>query len=192
MLLFPSYLFPLFNLLTSNVLLNNLSYNPCTHSLTTLADGKPQSLSHRYRRYQITFHRYIISRHNHLYSFRQLHYSRNIRCPEIKLRTVAIEKRRMTTTLLLGQYIYLSLKLSVRSYTPGLGQYHPALHILLLGTTQQHPKIVPGLSLIQYLAEHLYPSHNTLLRRTYPNYLYLISHWLYAGPSPASNFCPPA
>src|SRR3972149_3278197 len=144
MLLFPSYLFPLFNLLTSNVLLNNLSYNPCTHSLTTFADGKPQSLSHRYRRYQITFHRYIISRHNHLYSFRQLHYSRNIRCPEIKLRTVAIEKRRMTTTLLLCQYIYLCLKLSVRSYTPGLGQYHPTLHISFFVPLSNTPRLSPA------------------------------------------------
>src|SRR3990170_7637605 len=190
MLLFPFLQFPSTLRLTSHVLLNNLSYNPCTNCLTTFTDGKPKSLSHRYGRYQITFHRYIISRHNHLYSIRQLHYSRNIRCPEIKLRTVAIEKRRMTTTLLLGQYIYLCLKLSVRSYTPGLGQYHPALHILLLRTPQQYTKIVSGLTLIQYLAKHLYSRHYTLLRRSYPNYLYLIPYPHYPALHTPGNHCP--
>jgi hypothetical protein len=57
--------------------------------------------------------RHVVSRHHHLYALGQIQYPRHIRCPEIKLRTIPVEKRRMTPALFLAQYT-LGLELRVR------------------------------------------------------------------------------
>src|SRR3990170_3313999 len=137
---------------------------------------KPQPILHRNRGNQVRLDRYIIPRHHHLHTLRQLRHSRHIRRPEIKLRPVPVEKRRVPPPLLLRQYIHLRLKLRMRRDAPGLRQHHPSLHILLLRPTQQHPKIIPSLTLIQYLAEHLHSRHHRLLRRPNPNNIYLLPH----------------
>src|SRR3990172_2261835 len=170
----------------------NLTYNSGPYCPTTFPHCKPQSLFHRYRGYQIRLHRNIIPGHHHLYTLRQLAHPCHIRCPEIKLRPVTIEKRRVPPALLLSQYIYLSLKLRVRCYTPGLSQYHPALNLLLLRTTQQYPYVVTRLTLIQYLPEHLYSRNHCLLRSLYTNYLYLLSYPDYTPLNPARHYRTPA
>src|SRR6056300_1786627 len=82
-----------------------------TYRSTTLSDRKTQALFHRNRRNQRRHKIDVVTRHHHLNTLRQLNRARYIRRTEVKLRTVTLEKRRMTTTLVLRQNINLCLKL---------------------------------------------------------------------------------
>ena len=62
---------------------------------------------------KVYFHLYVISGHAHLGACRKYALSGNVSCSEIELRSVVVEERSMTATLVLGQYVYLSLKLLV-------------------------------------------------------------------------------
>src|SRR6185437_7800499 len=70
-------------------LLDNLGHGACTHRVAAFPDRKPQPLLQRYRRDQCDLCAHIIPRHPHLHSRRQLHVSRHVRRPEIKLRPVS-------------------------------------------------------------------------------------------------------
>src|SRR5690606_13656772 len=79
----------------------------------------------------------------------------HIRGAEVELRTVTLEEWRMTATFVLAQDIHLSLELGVRGNRTRLGQYLAALHILTLGTAQQHTHVLARTTFIKQLAEHL-------------------------------------
>src|SRR2546425_5587505 len=68
---------------------------------STLADGKPQLLFHRDRRDQLDRHLRVVARHHHLHPRRQLHTPRHVRRPEVELRPVPLEERRMPPALFL-------------------------------------------------------------------------------------------
>src|SRR4030043_552148 len=166
--------------------------NTCPYRPSTLSDCKPQLLLHRYRCYELNNLTYVVTRHHHLYPFRQLRYSRHIRRPEIKLRPVSLEKWCVPPTLFLRQYIYLCLELRMRRYAPRLRKNHPPLHFILTRAPQQYPYVVPCSSFIQKLPEHLYSRGYRLPRLPYPYYLYLFSYLdypalyspRYHGPAP--------
>src|SRR5262249_42340215 len=102
------------------------------HGAATLADGKAQTLVHRNRRDQLDLHRHIVARHHHLGAARQLHNSRHIRRPEVELRTIVREERRVPTALLLRQDVGLRLELRVRRDRARLRQHLAALDLLAL------------------------------------------------------------
>ena len=97
----------------------------------------------------------------------------HIRRPEIELRPIPLKERRMTTTLLLGQHIHLSIKLGMRRNRPRSSNHLTPLHIILTRPPQQQPNIVPSPSLIQQLPKHLHPSNHRLLQLTDTNNLHL-------------------
>src|SRR3990167_9482626 len=88
------------------VLLDNFRDNTSTHGTTAFTYRKPQPFFHRHRRNQLNHQAYIITRHHHLYTFRQENLSRHIRSPALKLRPISLEKRRMTPPFLFRQNIY--------------------------------------------------------------------------------------
>src|SRR3546814_4439393 len=49
----------------------------------------------------------VIARQHHLFVGRQFDRARYVRRAEVKLRTIALEERRMTATLVLGQNVHL-------------------------------------------------------------------------------------
>src|SRR3989442_11968682 len=65
------------------------------HRAAALADRKPQLLLHRDRRDQLDRHLRVVPRHHHLHPPRQLHRPPHVRRPQIKLRPIAFEKRRV-------------------------------------------------------------------------------------------------
>src|SRR5512144_1722912 len=155
----PSSIVPRF------ALLDHLGDNAGAHGPAALTDGEAKALVHRNRRDQLHAARHIVARHHHLDALGELHHSRHVRRPEIELRTVAVEERRVPPALFLRQDVRLRLELRVRRDAPRLRQHHPALHFFLLDTAQEDTHVVTGLALIQKLPEHLDARHHRLLRR---------------------------
>src|SRR5437762_6527479 len=126
-----------------SALLQDLGGHAGADGAAAFADRKPQLLLHRDRRDQLDRHLRVVPRHHHLHPRRQLHRPRHIRRPQVKLRPIPIEKRRVPAPLLLRQHVHLRLELRVRRDAPRLRQHHPPLHLLLLRPPQQHPHFLP-------------------------------------------------
>src|SRR5207302_9133847 len=86
-------------------LLQNLRYSPRAYGAPAFADRKPQALVHGHWRDQLYFQAHVVARHHHLHSLRQLRHARDVRCPEVKLRPVALEEWRVSPALILAQYV---------------------------------------------------------------------------------------
>src|SRR5437867_2689533 len=157
-------------------LLQDLRHHPRAHRAAALADREAQLLLHRDRRDQLDRHLRVVPRHHHLRPPRQLHRPRHVRRPQVELRPVPLEKRRVPPPLLLRQHVHLALELRVRRDRFRLRQHHPPLHFVLLHATQQQPHVVPRLPLVQELAEHLHPRHHRLLVRPKPHHLHFLPH----------------
>src|SRR5258708_33287024 len=65
----------------------------------SLADGEAKALLHRDGRDELHRHLGVVSRHHHLDAVRQRRYSRHVRRPEVELRTIPREERRVSSTL---------------------------------------------------------------------------------------------
>src|SRR5262249_12697928 len=76
-----------------------------------LADGKALLLLHRDRRDQLHVHGRVVARHDHLCARRQRALPGHIRGPEVKLRTVVVEERRVPAAPLPGPGIRPRLEL---------------------------------------------------------------------------------
>src|SRR5438128_12051160 len=168
-------------------LLQDLRHHAGAHRAAALANREPQLLLHRDRRDQLDRHLRVVPRHHHLHPRRQLHRPRHVRRPQIKLRPIPLEERRMPPAFFLRQAVHLTLKLRVRRDALRLRQHHPPLHLVLLHPPQQQPDVVPRLPLIQQLAEHLHPRHHHLLVRPQPHH----PHFLPPLPPPPPHPPPP-
>ena len=85
----------------------------------TFADRKTQALFHRNRAISVTTIFTLSPGITISTPSGKLTRTRHIRRTEVKLRTVALEERRVTTTFILRQNVNLSLKLGVRVNEPG-------------------------------------------------------------------------
>src|SRR4029079_15717938 len=89
-------------------LLDDLRNDTRAHGAAALADPKPQSLFPRDRLDQRHRHPDVVPGHHHLGPRRKLAAPRHVRRPEVELRTVPREERRMTTALFLAQDVNLA------------------------------------------------------------------------------------
>src|SRR5882724_3156973 len=160
----------------ASALLQDLGGHAGADGAAAFADRKPQLLLHRDRRDQLDRHLRVVPRHHHLHPRRQLHRPRHVCRPQVKLRPIPLEKRRVPPPLFLRQDVHLALKLRVRRDRLRLRQHHPPLHLVLLHPAQQQPDVVSRLPLIQQLAEHLHPRHHHLLVRPKPHHLHFLVH----------------
>src|SRR5699024_9812712 len=101
-------------------------------------------------------------RHAHLCSFRKSDNAGNVSCTEVELRSVVVEERSMTATLVLGQNVYLSGKLGVAGNAARLNDNLTSFDLGSLNTTKQSSDVVTSLSLVKQLTEHLDTSYNSL------------------------------
>src|SRR3546814_8349009 len=69
-----------------------------THGTATFANREAQAFFHGDRRNQADLHRHVIARQHHFFVGRQFDRARYVRRAEVKLRTIALEERRMTAT----------------------------------------------------------------------------------------------
>jgi len=63
------------------------------------ADGEAQTFFHRNRVDQLDRDRHVVSRHHHLFAFRQLDRTGHVRGTEVKLWTVVVEERCVAAAL---------------------------------------------------------------------------------------------
>src|SRR5258706_80133 len=76
-------------------LLDDLGDGAGPHRAAALANRKTKTLLHRDRRDQLHAYLRVVPRHHHLYPFRQRRHSRHVRRPEVELRPVPREERRV-------------------------------------------------------------------------------------------------
>src|SRR5437868_9569351 len=106
-------------------LLQDLGDHAGAHRAAAFADREPQLLLHRNRRDQLDRHLRVVPRHHHLHPRRQLHRPRHVRRPQVKLRPIPLEKRRVPPPLVLRQPVHFALKLRVRPDAPRPRPPHP-------------------------------------------------------------------
>src|SRR5207245_9636177 len=111
----------------------------------------------------------------HLAPRRELDTPRHVRRPEVKLRPIPLEKRRMPAPLFLRQDVDLRLKLRVRLDRAGLREHHAALDLILLNAAQQQADVVAGLSVVGKFAGHLDARLDYLLLIDYALYYIYLS-----------------
>src|SRR5438309_6183653 len=107
--------------------LNHFRDDSGAYGLAALADGKPQALLHRDRRYQAHHHLHVVPRHHHLGPLGQLAAARHIGGPEVKLRPIPREERRVPSPFFLREHVHLALELGVRGDRARLREHLPAL-----------------------------------------------------------------
>src|ERR1041384_5888132 len=187
----------------ASALLQDLGGHAGADGAAAFADRKPQLLLHRDRRDQLDRHLRVVPRHHHLHPRRQLHRPRHIRRPQVKLRPIPLEKRRMPAPLLPRQHVHFALQLRVRRDAPPafppppppppppqpvpfalnfrgrrdpprLRHPPPPLPLVLLDAPEEEAHVVPRLPLVQQLPEHLHPRHHRLLVRPKSHHLHFL------------------
>ena len=93
---------------------------------------------------QLDGHLYVIARHAHLCASRQLANASNVSCTEVELRSVVVEERCMTATLVLCQNVNLSGKFVMACNSAGLSQNLSSFDFSSLDTTQQSAMLSPA------------------------------------------------
>src|SRR6266404_6027044 len=135
-------------------LVANVAYATRADGLAAFTNSETNRLLHGDRRNQLHLDGDIIARHHHFDAFRQFHRSSNVSGPEIKLRPVIREKRRVTATFLLAQHVNLRLEFLVRRDRARFGNNLTALDVFLLHASEQHTDVVAGARFIEKFAEH--------------------------------------
>src|SRR5262249_20862650 len=152
-------------------------------------------LIHRDRRDQVDAHPHVVPRHHHLRPLGQFHHPRHVRRPKVKLRPIAVEKRRVPPPLLLRQHVHLRLIIPVPRNSPPPRHYprpsRPPPPLPPLAPPNQTPPFAPRLPPVEQLAEHLHPRHHRLHRRPHPHNLPFLAHLHPAALHPPRGHRPP-
>src|SRR5699024_1997517 len=126
-------------------------------------DSESQTFFHSYRMDQFNCHCNVISRHAHLCAFRKLANACNVCCSEVELRTVVVEERCMTSTLILCQNVYLACEFCMACNCARFDQTLSSFDLCSLDTTKKSTDVITSLSLIKKLTEHLDTCYDCLL-----------------------------
>ena len=118
---------------------------------------------------------HVVARHHHLHAFRQLRHAGHVRGPEVELRPIALEERRVPPALVLRQHVDFALELLVRLDRSRLRDHLPALHVGLFNSAQQQAHVVAGAAFVQQLLEHLHARHHRLARIAEPDDLHFLA-----------------
>src|SRR6195952_1886318 len=136
-------------------LLEDLRDATGAHGPTTLTDGELESVFHGDGLDELDGHLGVVTRHDHLGAFRKGHDAGDVSGPEVELRAVVVEERRVPSALVLAQDVDLRLVLRVRRRGTRLDDDLAALDVLALDATKQETDILAGTPLVEQLAEHL-------------------------------------
>src|SRR5947209_17756543 len=114
------------------LLLDDLGDDASTNGAAALADGEPEALIHGDRLDHLDLHVRVVARHDHLLAVRQLDRAGDVGRPEVELRPVAVEERRVTATFVLPEDVDLGLEVRVRVDRTRLRENLAALDLLAL------------------------------------------------------------
>ena len=129
----------------------------------TLTDSESQTFLHSYRVDQFNCHCNVISRHAHLCAFRKLANTCYVCCSEVELRTVVVEERCMTATLIFCQNVNLACEFCMACNCARFDENLTSFDLCSLDTTEQSTDVITCTSLVEQLTEHLDTSYNCLL-----------------------------
>src|SRR3954462_10805761 len=135
--------------------LDDLGDPPGADGAATLADREPETLLHGDRLDQLDRNVGVVAGHDHLGALGEGYDAGHVRGPEVELRTVVVEERRVTAALLLRQDVDRRVEVGVRGRGARLDDDHAALAVLALRATKQEADVLTGLALVEQLAEHL-------------------------------------
>src|ERR1700730_219218 len=90
-------------------LLDYLGDGTCADGASAFADGEAEALLHGHRGVQRDLERDVVARPHPFGAPRQLRAPCYVCSPEVELRTVAVEERRMTAAFFLAQHVHLAL-----------------------------------------------------------------------------------
>src|SRR5438105_5053715 len=98
--------------LTSNLqpLFDNFRHRAGADRAAPFTDGESTTGFECHRRHQLADDLRVIARHHHLDAFRQLERASDVGRPDVELRTVAVEERRVAATLFLRQDVRRALE----------------------------------------------------------------------------------
>src|SRR5439155_19106101 len=142
----------------------HLRYHARADGVPAFTDREPESIFECDRSPERDFEIDVITRDDHLAALGQLHVAGDVRGPDIELRSVAVEERRVSATFLLGKDVDLGVELGVGLHRPGLRDDLTPLDVLALEAAEQQPDVVPRLGLVEQLLEHLDAGDDRLLR----------------------------
>src|ERR1039457_1359532 len=97
------------------LLFDNRADDAGANGTATFTDSKAQTFVHGYRSDQVDDYGYVVARPDHFGAGRQIYNAGNIGGAKVKLWTIAIEERGVTTTLFFAQNIGFGFKFGVRS-----------------------------------------------------------------------------
>ncbi len=86
-----------------------------------------------------------------------------VSCTEVELRTIVVEERSMTATLVFCQNVNLSGKFGMAVNGARFSQNLSSFDLCSLNTTKQSTDVITSLSLIEEFTEHLDTSYNSFL-----------------------------
>src|SRR3954465_3788084 len=112
------------------------------HGPAALTDREAEAVLHGDRLDELDRHLGVVARHDHLGALGQRDDAGDVRGPEVELRTVVLEERRVPATLLLGEDVDLALELRVRSRGARLDDDLATLDVLALHTTKQQADVL--------------------------------------------------
>src|SRR3984957_2127223 len=98
----------------SHKLFDDLRDRACAHGVAAFANREAQALFESYWGDECDFTADIVAGHHHLDALRQLHVAGDVRGAEVKLRTVAGEKRSVAPAFFLGHNVRFGFELGVR------------------------------------------------------------------------------
>src|SRR3984893_857049 len=148
----------------SHKLFDDLRDRACAHGVAAFANREAQTLFESYWGDECDFAADVVAGHHHLDPLRQLHVPGYVRGAEIKLWTVAGEKRCVAPAFFLGQHVGFGLEFGMRRDGARLANYLAALHIFFFRAAQQQANVIARETFIQQLAEHFHASNHFLLR----------------------------
>src|SRR5438067_9062130 len=173
------------------LLFHNIRNRTRANRAAAFTNREAQAFLHRNRRDQFNLHLHVVARHHHLHTCRQVRHTRHVRRPEIKLRPIAREERRVSTAFFLRQHVRFSLELRVRRDRSRLRNHLPAFDVLALHSSEQQSDVVAGRPFIQKLLEHLHARHYRLDGRPDTHHFHALVHFHLAALHTTRRDCAP-
>ena len=128
------------------LLFYNFYHLSCAHCSSAFTDSEAKTFVHRNRLNQFNLHGYVIARHYHFSSCRKSTGSCYVSCTHVKLRTIIVMERSMTTAFFFFQNINLSFENSMRSDGSRFSKNHSSPDIFFIYTAEQKTCVIACLS----------------------------------------------
>ena len=125
-----------------------------TYCATAFTDSEAKTLIASYGVDQFDDDFHVVTGHYHFHTFGKGDFAGHVECADVELRTVVVVERSVTAAFFLLQDINRSFELAVGLNYTRVADYHTALDVLLIDTTEEQTYVVTSLALIEELAEH--------------------------------------